>query len=117
LRGDLAKLDDAEIVAEMNRLLEERQALYDSMSPLLTSPVSWAFAFERWLYRLGLTFWFGRGPIHARIVYKIRGFWFGPSNSNPFGTLFCYDCEIKDVRDEIERRVKQRRRQSHDQHP
>lgn len=103
-RGDLAKLSDREIAAEMERLLEERQALYDS--------IPWIVADEKWLYRSGFGYWFGRGPIRSRVIYKLVGGYFGPFKHNPFDTLYRYDCELKDVRDEIERRVANRKKQA-----
>ena len=101
LRSDLKRLSDLEIAAEMDRLMDERQSLYASI-PLVVADV-------KWMYQSGLWYWFGRGPIHSRLIYKVAGGYFWPFKNNPFGALYRYDCEIKDVRDEIERRVTQRR--------
>src|SRR5262245_11241838 len=100
-RGDLAKLSDADIAETFERLLEERQALYDSISPIVSD--------LKWLYQKGWMFSLGRGPIRSPVAYRWSGGCIGPFKHNPFGTLYCYDCEIKDVADEIERRVEQRK--------
>lgn len=101
LRGDLKKLSDAEIAETMDRLLAERQSLYDS--------IPWIVGDKKWLYRKGLMFWFGRGPIHSRSCYKLLGGYIGPFKNNPFGTLYRYDCEILDLTDEIKRRIESRK--------
>ena len=100
-RSDLAKLGDSEIAETLERLLDERQALYASISPIVVD--------HKWLYQSGLWYWFGRGPFHSRVVYKILSGYFWPFKNNPSGTLYRYDCEIKDVRDEIAERIKQRK--------
>ena len=97
LRGDLAKLSDTEISDQLDRMFTERQALYDSISPIVAD--------QKWLYKHGFMFLFGRDIFHSRVFYKLWGGNFGPFKSNPFGTLYRYDCEIKDILDEIERRV------------
>jgi hypothetical protein len=49
---------------------------------------------------------FGRGPFHARIFYRVMGFFYGGSFSkDSLGNLYVLDCEIKDLRDEMQRRV------------
>ena|SRR5215831_10811235 len=101
LRGDLAKLSETAIGAELDRLLDERQALYDSIPSISAD--------QKWLYRHGFMFSFGRGLFHSRLFYKLTGGYFGPFKNNPFGTLYRYDCEIKDILDEIQRRVDQKK--------
>lgn len=97
LRGDLAKLSDTEIGEEMDRLISERQSLYDSIPSIVAD---W-----KWLYKFGFLFPFGRGLMHSRLNYKLKGGYFGPFKHAPFGALYRYDCEIKDILEEIERRV------------
>src|SRR5262245_40161380 len=100
LRYDLKRLSDAEIAERLERLLDERQSLDASISPIVGD--------LKWMYRNGFMYWFGRGPIHSRFFYKLCGGYFGPFKNNPFGTLHRYDCEIKDLRDEIKRRVRRK---------
>jgi hypothetical protein len=66
LRSDLAKLSDTEIATEMDRLLNERQALYDSIPAIAVD--------QKWLYRSGLMFLFGRGLVHSRSIYQLVSF-------------------------------------------
>jgi hypothetical protein len=97
LRGDLAKLSDAEITAKFDSLLADRNWLYSSLPSLLGN---------KWLYQQGVGLPLGRGPFHARIFYEIAGLFYGGSS---LGDLHVLDCELKDVRDEIQRRVDQRK--------
>jgi hypothetical protein len=97
LRGDLAKLSDAEITSKFDSLLAERNALYSSLPGLMGN---------KWLYQKGLGLPLGRGPFHGGIFYKIAGLCYGGSS---LGDLYELDCELKDVRDEIQRRVDQRK--------
>ena len=101
LRGDLAKLSDAELAEKFEFLISDRQAAYDA--------IHWIVGDEKRLYQLGLMFWWGRGLLHSPIFYKIAGGGLGPFKWR-FGELYMLDCEIKDVRDEMESRVKLRRR-------
>jgi hypothetical protein len=97
LRGDLAKLGDAEIAARLELLLAQREELYLSLSGL---------AGNKWLYQQGFGLPLGRGPFHARIFYRIAAFLYaGRLNGRSLGDLHLLDCELKDVRDEIQRRV------------
>jgi len=100
LRGDLAKLSDAEITAEFDRLLADRESHYPA------APALWSF---KALWRYGFMLLLPRGPLHARIFYKWTVGYFGPFKSR-LGALYLLDCEIMDVRDEIERRVKEGKR-------
>jgi hypothetical protein len=100
LRDDLKRLTDAQIAAELERLLDEREKLYGSVSVLVVD--------QKLLYRWGLLFPFGRGLIHHPLAYKLCGGGFGRFTTI-FGCLYLLDCEIKDVRDEIQRRVKRRK--------
>jgi hypothetical protein len=97
LRGDLAKLGDAEIAARLASLLTQREELYSSLSGLVGN---------KWLYQRGFGLPLGRGPFHARIFYRVAAFlYMGPLNGRSLGDLHLLDCELKDVRDEIQRRV------------
>jgi hypothetical protein len=98
LRSDLAKLTDAELAAELDRMIEYRQSRFAS-SPSVGS-LRGTLVNGDWP--------FGRGPIHARIAYKLQigYFWIF---RGPRGTQYLVECEIKDLRDEIERRVTARR--------
>jgi hypothetical protein len=95
LRGDLAKLDDAELSSESDRLAEYRIARFGS-EPRVGSLKGIIYHGPEWP--------FGRGPIHARWAYKIwiGYFWIFRGRR---GTLYLVECEIKDVRDELARRV------------
>lgn len=71
LRGDLAKLSDGEIAARFDTLIDEREALFPTLSN---------YGLQKSAYQTGLTLWFGRGPLHARIFYELYAlFTFGPS--------------------------------------
>jgi hypothetical protein len=104
LRGDLAKLDDAEIASRFEELVSETETKY---------PV---YARSKWILR-GEGFPFGRGLLHARIFYKIQAVvvgcflvvrghtLLGPASID----LYLLDCELKDTRDEIKRRIGRQR--------
>jgi hypothetical protein len=101
LRGDLAKLTDAEIATMFETLISRREATYRAAPSL---------AGNKWLYQKGFESPLGRGPLHAPIFYKILGLPYlnifgGPSLYD----LYLLDCELKDVRDEIERRVRRQK--------
>jgi hypothetical protein len=99
LRGDLAKLSDDELADHLQSSLDRREALaarFDDTGP--------------WQYRYGFMMPFGRGLLHARILYRIMAAWCdGPLTGRSLGDLYMLDCEIKDLRDEMRRRVKARR--------
>jgi hypothetical protein len=106
LRGDLAKFDDAEMAARFEALISERAALDQRNSTYFGS--GW-FRFHWGLLR--------RGLFHARIFYKIQGLaflfvtqvlslQFDFAKSSSFYEVYLCNCELKDVRDEIERRVR-----------
>jgi len=101
LRGDLAKLSDAEIAAKFEALIVEREAIYPKVS---------GYFGNKWLYQRGWRSWLGRGPLHSRIFYRFLGL----QNIDPFKRpslydLYLLDCELKDTRDEIKRRVKRQK--------
>lgn len=100
LRSDLAKLSDAELAAELNRLQDYRQTRFG------TAPAVGTLA---GVVRHGIEWPFGRGPIRARWAYKIwiGYFWIF---RGPRGTLYLVECEIKDLQDEIGRRAAVRKR-------
>ena len=100
LRGDLAKLSDAEITTKFDRLLADRETHYPA------APALWSF---KALWRYGFMLPFPRGLLHARIFYKLQVKHFGPFKDR-LTSLYLLDCEILDVRDEIERRVEERKR-------
>ena len=100
LRGDLAKLDDAEIASRFEALISEMETKHKVPYRV----VKWNIF---------------RGLLRASIFYKIQaviigvmlafgpgGTWIGISGIE----LYLLDCELSDVRDEIERRVKYRKR-------
>ena len=97
LRGDLAKLDDAEIASRFEGLISEMETKH------------------KVVYQVGI--WSARGLLHARILYKIQAVIFGVlgafggnSSVTPSGIeLYLLGCELADVRDEIERRVRRRK--------
>jgi hypothetical protein len=100
LRGDLAKLSDAEIATEFDRLVADRETYYPSAPSLFSFKARWYYGFMALLLR---------GPLRARIFYKLTAGHFGPFK-NRLSALYLLDCEIMDVRDEIERRVKEGKR-------
>ena len=97
LRGDLAKLDDAEIASRFEGLISEMETKH------------------KVVYQAGK--WSARGLLHARIFYRIQAgifgvlFAFGGNTMvTPSGIeLYLLGCELADVRDEIERRVRRRK--------
>jgi hypothetical protein len=95
LRGDLAKLDDAELSSEFDRLVEYRIARFGS-EPRVGSLKGFIYYGPEWS--------FGRGPIHVRWAYKIwiGYFWIFRGRR---GTLYLVECEIRDVRDELAHRA------------
>lgn len=100
LRGDLAKLSDAEIGSRFEALLAERERMY----PAVPEPFG-----NKFLYQRGWGMPFGRGPIHARMLYKILGFSYSGFGNPSLYDLYLLDCELKDTRDEIKRRVKKQK--------
>jgi len=108
LRGDLAKLDDAEIAARYEALISHKEAWVRQLPKYPGSGP---------MYRLEMRVpW--RGPLHARIFYKIQFVLMGvlealqgggslPSNSAY--ERYMKECELRDVTDEIKRRVAQKK--------
>ena len=97
LRGDLAKLDDGDIASRLETLMAEREALYRAV------PFS---SGNKWLYQRGVGMVFGRRLLHARIFYRFYALqYLGSSLSE----LYLLDCELQDVRDEIKRRMRQKK--------
>jgi hypothetical protein len=100
LRADLAKLTDSDLAVEFNNMLEYRSARFG------TAP---AVGSLRGFFRYGFAWWpGGRGPIRARWAYRARIGYFGPFRG-PMGTQYLVECEIKDLRDEMQRRVQTRK--------
>ena len=106
LRGDLAKLDDAEIASRFEALVAETETKHRA---------TMAHASGRVFYRIWKAS-LARGPLHGRIFYRIQAFVFGiwaaihgggPGSDDI--DLYLLNCELKDVRDEIERRVRLRK--------
>ena len=97
LRRDLARRSDADLAAELDRMLEYRQTRFGS-SPPVGSLKGMIFSGAEWP--------FGRGPFHA-LAYKIQIGYF-LCFRGPRGSQYLVECEIQDLRDEIERRVKRR---------
>ena|ERR1700754_3487626 len=101
LRGDLTKLGDADIASRFEILMADREALFATPSN---------YGLQKSAYQNGLTLWFGRGLLHARIFYELYAFLtFGPFfkmfRKYDLRELYLLDCELKDVRDEIKRRL------------
>ena len=96
LRADLARLSDSDLAAEFNEMIEYRSARFG------TAP---AVGSLRGFFRYGFAWWpGGRGPIRARWAYRARIGYYGPFRG-PMGTQYLVECEIKDLRDEMQRRV------------
>ena len=99
LRGDLAKLDDAEIASRFEGLISEMETKH------------------KVVYQVGK--YGARGLLHARIFYWIQAVIFGVFSGlsggdgraiSPSGIgLYLLGCELADLRDEIERRVRLRK--------
>jgi hypothetical protein len=100
LRGDLAKLDDVEIATKYEILIADREAMY------LDLP---GYSGNKWLYQRGWGLPLGRGPLHARAFYKFLGLSYLTFGHPSLYDLYLLDCEIKDTRDEIKRRVGRRK--------
>ncbi|RYF31411.1 MAG: hypothetical protein EOO23_02700 [Comamonadaceae bacterium] len=102
LRGDLAKLTDEQIASHLDQSIAQREGLASHAGDRA----------NRWIYSGGAAVPFGRGPLHARIFYRLMGFLYGgPLNGRSLGDLYVLDCEIKDVIDELKRRVHLAQRQ------
>ena len=107
LRGDLAKLDDTEIAARYETLVAEKEAYIRSLAFIQQNKLA---------YRLG-TGLFGRRLLHARIFYRIQALLIGLLSALGNGNLvtpssleaFLRECEFKDVRDEMKRRIAARK--------
>jgi hypothetical protein len=99
LRNDLARLSDSELAEELDRLCEYRSSRFGS-APAVGS----LRGFFRYHFAWPL---FGRGPVHARWAYR---FWIGYYwiFRGPVGTQYLVECEIKDLRDELQRREKRK---------
>jgi len=99
LRGDLAKLDDAEIASRYETLISEMETKH------------------KVTYQVGK--FSARGLLHARIFYWVQAVVFGVFGGlsggdsramSPSGIeLYLLGCELADIRDEIERRVRRRK--------
>lgn len=107
LRGDLAKLDDAEIAARYETLISEKEARVRNLPKHVASKP---------MYRLAMRVpW--RGPLHARIFYKMQAVLIGVLAGLNGGALpsdvdykfYLMECELRDVTDEIKRRVAQKK--------
>jgi hypothetical protein len=101
LRGDLAKLSDAEIASKHEALIAEMETRYRGARASERN--------TRMQFVLGIPI--GRGLFHARIFYKIQALLCErlPYIDDGFDR-YLLDCELKDVRDEIKRRVRHRQR-------
>ncbi len=97
LRGDLAKLDDTEIAERYETLISEMETKH------------------KVVYQVGK--YSARGLLHAHIFYWIQAVIFGVfdglsghGSTSPSGIkLYLLGCELADLRDEIERRVRLRK--------
>ena len=104
LRSDLTKLSDEELAREFGRVCDYRLARFGS-APAVGS--------LRGFFRYGFAWLFptGRGPIRARWAYRLR-IGYSWMFRGPLGTQYLVECEIKDLRDEMQRRVEMRKRSS-----
>lgn len=100
LRADLAKFSDADLAADFNHMIEYRSERFGTAPPVGSL---------KGLFRYGFAWWpGGRGLIRARWAYRLRIGYFGPFR-RPLGTQYLVECEIKDLRDEMQRRVQVRK--------
>jgi hypothetical protein len=107
LRGDLAKLSDEEIGAKYEALISDIERLVQSTRE---------GARRKPFYLAAMASFGWRGLLHAPIFYKMQAVVFGclhvlqgNSSINRNGIeLYLLDCEFKDTRDEIKRRVRRR---------
>jgi hypothetical protein len=107
LRGDLAKLDDVEIAARHEELIARKEAELRALP---------SYARNKLHLRAG-SLLFARGPFHARVFYRFQWFvfaLFAALKSHDLISPASYDtylleCELKDVRDEIKRRISARK--------
>ncbi|WP_019904347.1 hypothetical protein [Methylobacterium sp. 77] len=97
-RGDLAKLDATGLSERLERLIAERDDVADSISTFETVG-------NKWLYQSGWGMPFGRGLVHAAIIYRIQAVLYGGSPRRGLGRLYVIDCELKDVLDECRNRL------------
>jgi hypothetical protein len=106
LRGDLAKLDDAEIAAMHEALMTGMETTYLE-ARYLEAQVSRRNTPMQFFMGIPI----GRGLFHARIFYKVLALMCGnfPYIDDSFDR-YLLDCELKDVRDEIGRRVRHRQK-------
>ena len=101
LRGDLAKLTDAEIASMFETLMSKRETTYQA------APFQ---AGNKWLYQKGFGMPLGRGPFHAPVFYRFLGLSYVNIFRSPsLYDIYLLDCELKDIRDEIERRVRRQK--------
>jgi hypothetical protein len=98
LRRDLARLSDGELAAEFDRLSAYHAARFGSVAPIGSLRGWW---------RTGFIWPLGRGPLHARWAYRfwISYYWV---LRGPVGTQYLVECELKDLLEEVRRRVKRR---------
>jgi hypothetical protein len=102
LRGDLAKLSDSEIAVQFEQFQQERKEAFAALS-------YWKTDGNKWLYQTGAMMPLGRGLLRARIFYKLQAFLdVGSTKPGSVGYIYLIDCELRDLRDEIARRLKLR---------
>lgn len=99
LRGDLKKLSDAELAAQFEHMMEYHQTRF-SKSPRVGSAKGMLYYDPEWP--------FGRGLIRHRLAYKIQIGYFWPFRGRR-GTQYLVECEIKDLHDEMMRRVRKKK--------
>jgi hypothetical protein len=106
LRDDLAGLDDIEIASRFEALIAETEVRHRATT---------AHACGRVLYRI-FNAMLARGPFHARAFYEAQAHLFGALAAISGGILsaddidlYLLNCELKDVKNEIERRVRRRK--------
>ena len=101
LRGDLANLDDAEIASRFEALISETETKHRAT----LAHQSGGIIYRIWKASLA------RGPLHGRIFYHLYAVLFGSVAALQGAgasdiEFYLLECELKDVRDEIERRVR-----------
>ena len=106
LRGDLAKLDDVEIAARHEELIARKEAELRELP---------SYAKNKLGLRLD-SLLLARGPFHARIFYRLQWFAFALLSLVKSHDLilpgygsYLLECELKDVRDEMKRRIAARK--------
>ena len=103
MRGDIAKLNVAEIERRFENLMAERVSVEKSIDNFSTRG-------NKVLYEKGLGMQFGRGLIRSPVFYRIYAVINANSSVKGLGRLYMIDCELKDLMDECRRRLRNEKR-------